>query len=72
MMRRVGGYGLAWTPRYLARTSPLTLRAYPSEEINQTDAARRTSLDPDEQPNHPDQPHAEDALTIDEDADSTD
>ncbi len=52
---------------------PIDLEGVPEgEEINPTDAARRTSLDPDEQPNHPDQPHAEDALTIDEDADSTD
>ncbi|MBA3780377.1 hypothetical protein [Nocardioides sp. InS609-2] len=51
---------------------PIDLEGVPEgEDINPTDAARRTSLDPEDQPNHPDLPHAEDPLTVDEDADDT-
>ncbi len=51
---------------------PTELEGVPEgEEINETDAARRTELDPESQPNLPDQPHAEDPLTADEDADPT-
>jgi hypothetical protein len=49
---------------------PIDLGGVPAgEDINATDAARRTEHDPGEQPNATEREHAEDPLTLDEDTD---